>query len=59
MQQASEATPSAMCSVVGCNDAVLEKFIGEILVSTKGQLQVIPILFYLIYIITIAYYPHR
>eukprot|EP00026_Physarum_polycephalum_P012714 Phypoly_transcript_13041.p1 GENE.Phypoly_transcript_13041~~Phypoly_transcript_13041.p1 ORF type:complete len:316 (+),score=37.40 Phypoly_transcript_13041:109-1056(+) len=38
MQKASEAVPSAMCSIVGCDDAALNKLIAHVLANTKGKL---------------------
>jgi len=38
MQKASEAAPSAMTSVVGCDDATLNKLITHVCSETKGSL---------------------
>jgi hypothetical protein len=40
MQQASEAVPSAMCSVVGCDNATLNKLIAHVRENTKGAILV-------------------
>jgi hypothetical protein len=40
MQKASEAVPSAMCSVVGCDDATLNKLIAHVRENSKGRILV-------------------
>ena len=45
MQKASEASPSAMCSVVGCDDETLNKLITHVRSTTNGTLLVCIFLF--------------
>lgn len=40
MQRASESTPSAMTSVIGCDDVALGKLIAHVIATTRGKLLV-------------------